>query len=380
MFINFWYPVSISTDLTDKPIKIRALGQNLAIFRDSKGEAHCVSDICTHRAASLSMGKIKDDCLECPYHGWKFNGQGECVAIPSMGVDAKIPARSHIDAYPVVEKYGLIFAFLGDLPEDERPPIMDIPEYGDETWAAVHLNYQWKTNFERSQEAALDPAHAEYVHTGMQFAGDKNDYIIPELNVEETEWGASTKAGLYTIGSEDWATEGEMKNVKQGAGQSNFHAGYFGPSTAFNRLNITGDSFFLINKFETPIDEFNTNVFVVILRNFLHESDYDEEIKKRSMFVAEEDRVICEKVDPAVWPETNIKEVLVPADKILAVYRQYLKNWENKGWRIDSRKVDENKGRVAYTIPSPARRTSKNWVIDSVPLLTAKEAKIHAAE
>lgn len=380
MFINFWYPVSISAELMDKPIRVRALGQHFAVFRDSNGVAQCVSDVCTHRGAPLSLGKIKGDCIECPYHGWKFSGKGECEAIPSMGVDAKIPARTQIDAYPVQEKYGFVFAFLGDLAEEERPPIIDIPEYGDDKWRAVHLNFQWKTNFERSQEAALDPAHAEYVHSGMQFAGDKDDYIIPELDVVEEEWSAYTKASLYTIGGEDWKTEGDMKKVKQGSGMTNFHAGYLGPTTAFNRLNIAEDNYFLMFKFEAPIDELNTNVFVVILRNFLRESEYDEEIIKRSFFVAEEDRIICEPVDPTVWPETNIKEVLVPADKILSAFRRYLKRWEEQGWRIDSRKVEQDKGRVAYVVPSPGRRTSKNWVIDSVPLIPSKKSVRSAAE
>ena len=380
MFINFWYPVSISTELTDKPKRVKALGQHFAVFRNSKGEAQCVSDICTHRGAPLSVGKIKGDNIECPYHGWQFNGEGECEALPSLGVDAKIPARTHIDAYPVQEKYGLVFAFLGDLPEEERPPIMDIPEYGDEKWGTIHLNLQWKTSFERSQEAALDPAHAEFVHSGMAFAGDRNDYFIPELDVVVEEWSASCKAGLNTIGGEDWETEGEMKKVKQGAGMTYLHAGYSGPCTAFNRLNISEDNYFLMHKFETPIDEFNTNIFVMILRNFLQESEYDDEIKKRSLFVAEEDRIICEPVDPIVWPETNIKEVLVPADKILTCFRKHLKTWEDKGWRIDSRVVEDNKGRVAYTIPSPSRRTSKNWVIDNVPLVAAKDLIRSAAE
>src|SRR5688572_31205012 len=106
------------------------LGQDFVLFRDKAGKAACLSNICTHRGGSLGDGKVKGDCVECPYHGWQFNGDGQCVRVPSLDHDTKVPSRARIDAYPVQEKYGLVFAFLGDAAEAERPPIMDIPEYG----------------------------------------------------------------------------------------------------------------------------------------------------------------------------------------------------------------------------------------------------------
>ena len=136
MYINFWYPMIRSEDLgPDKPERAKVLGLNFAIFRDSKGKAHVLSDTCTHRGGSLGgaweLGKnprIQGDCVVCPYHGWEFNGEGECANIPSIGYGAKVPARAKVDAYPTVEKYGIVFAFLGDLPENERPPLLDIAE------------------------------------------------------------------------------------------------------------------------------------------------------------------------------------------------------------------------------------------------------------
>ena len=77
------------------------------------------------------------------------------------------------------ERYGLIFAFLGDLPEAERPPILAVKEWGQEGWRCINLEYSWTANWERSMEAGLDPAHAEFVHTGMKFAGTDEEYVIP---------------------------------------------------------------------------------------------------------------------------------------------------------------------------------------------------------
>ncbi len=131
MYINFWYPMATSEELgADASLKVRALGQDFVVFRDSQGQANCLSNTCTHRGGSLAGGKLKGDCVECPYHGWQFNGAGEVKRIPSLGADASIPARTRIDAYPVEEKYGLIFAFLGDLAENERPPILEVHGMG----------------------------------------------------------------------------------------------------------------------------------------------------------------------------------------------------------------------------------------------------------
>jgi hypothetical protein len=74
-------------------------------------------------------------------------------------------------------------------------------------------------------------------------------------------------------------------------------------------------------------------------------------------------------VDPAIYPESNTKELLVPADLQIAIYREMIAEWEARGWRIDTRKVAEDRGRVGYAVPSPARRLHKNWTLDATPML-----------
>ena len=129
MFLNFWYAAARSHELQSKPVRVRMLGQDFALFRDAQGVARCVSDVCIHRGASLADGKVADGKIHCPYHGWAFDGEGRCRWIPSLGRNAPIPSRARIDGYPTLERYGIVFAFLGDLPEAERPGILEIPEW-----------------------------------------------------------------------------------------------------------------------------------------------------------------------------------------------------------------------------------------------------------
>ncbi|NIP67884.1 MAG: Rieske 2Fe-2S domain-containing protein, partial [Planctomycetales bacterium] len=96
--------------ITDQPSKARMLGHDFVVFRDSAGQAHCLSDTCVHRGAALSGGKRRGDCVQCPYHGWQFDAEGRCRSIPSLGPGHKVPPRARIDAYPTVERYGLVFA------------------------------------------------------------------------------------------------------------------------------------------------------------------------------------------------------------------------------------------------------------------------------
>ena len=124
MYMNFWYPVCTSADLSaEAPARARILGLPFVAFRDAEGQAHLLADTCVHRGGSLGRGKLVKGHLACPYHGWQFDGSGRCVHIPSLGADGNIPARAKVDSYPVIERYGIVFAFLGDLPEAERAPL-----------------------------------------------------------------------------------------------------------------------------------------------------------------------------------------------------------------------------------------------------------------
>ena len=127
MYINFWYPVCLSDEINEGPKKATILGLEFVAFRDHKGNAHCLSNVCVHRGGSLAHGICHDDgTIACPYHGWRFDGSGKCQKIPSLGPGSKVPKRAKVDSYPVQEKYGIVFAFLGDQPEKERPMLYEI--------------------------------------------------------------------------------------------------------------------------------------------------------------------------------------------------------------------------------------------------------------
>ncbi len=376
MFINFWYPVDLTENVRQKELrKVRMLGQDFVVFRDEYGTARCISNVCIHRGGSLADGKHKGNCVECPYHGWMFDGDGECKRIPSLGPDATIPENARIDAYPIVEKYGLVFAFLGDLPEDERPPITECVEWGREGWRSLVLNYQWNANYQRLVENQADPSHVEYVHSGMGFQGERKEYSVPEFEIDETEWGAGAMTRFYSRALPDKVMRPMMDEGQMDAG-----AGFLAVSQTWTKIHFNQTDHMNLYLYFTPVDQFHLNIFLVAARNAMLDPEKDANFEKRLMFVAEEDRVVVEKLEPVLPPPVDTCEMIVPADDILMIYRRKLKEWEARGWRMDLKKIEDDCDRIAYAIPSPSRRNIKGWPVPAVPTIKRSERANAAAE
>ncbi|MXZ29179.1 MAG: aromatic ring-hydroxylating dioxygenase subunit alpha [Gammaproteobacteria bacterium] len=373
MFINFWYPAVESGKLEDKPLKRRMLGQDFVLWRDEEGRAHCLSNTCCHRGGSLGDGLVADSCVQCPYHGWRFNGDGQCVRVPSIGMKTKPPGRARVDSYPATERYGLVFCFLGDLDASERPPILEIPEWGQEGWSSTIQSFEWNIDYKRSIENGLDPAHNEFVHDTHGMKGEDENYKVSDLDIRETDWGT----GFF---HKTFAPPLADKKMHEASGRNKAHtidvgAGHHGPASKWTNINPTPVMHIYQYLFECPIDEDNTWIILINMRNFMLEDIYDETMMERNQYVATQDRDILLNLHPRITPRVNTKELFTPSDYPIGRYREWLKEWEARGWRIDLDKVREQERHTAFAIPSPERRRKKGWVIDPIPLMPATPAR-----
>jgi phenylpropionate dioxygenase-like ring-hydroxylating dioxygenase large terminal subunit len=368
MYMNFWYPMATTEELSDKPLKVRCMGLDFVVFRDEDGTARCLSNTCIHRGGSLGNGKIKGSCIQCPYHGWEFDGDGACRRIPSLGPDAKIPSRARVDAYPVQERWGLIFAFLGDLPEADRPPVLEVTEYGQDGWRQTMQNYELKGNYQRSVENGLDPAHNEYVHDTHGFQGENEAYQVNEMRIEERdEWGR----GFWHTFNSPQLPAGEMRKLRDYEGELEAGTGHHGPNHLWTYIHVTPENWFHQYGYERPIDAETIHIYLITMRNCALDSKQDKLIVERNAYVAKQDITIIEELRPVLTPPTTTKELMTPSDQVILMYRDKLKEWDAKGWQIDFETLERNSNKVAYAIPSPARRHHKGWVLDSVPRASA---------
>ncbi len=367
MYINFWYPVCTTEELTPAaPLRAQILSLPFVAFRDSDGNAHVLSDTCVHRGGALNKGRVVDGRIACPYHGWQFDGEGRCRFVPSLGEGASVPARAKVDSYPVIERYGIVFAFLGDASEAERCPPCDIPEWGQPGWRDSGLVvFEVGAYFERSIENGLDPAHNEFVHTLQG-----NIRFRPErTRVEEAEW----RSTVFTRMDPPKPGTTQLENLRNDFDPEHFGAStlHHGANSLITRINLSKDNSFVQYFFEQPIDDERTRIFFINMRNCMLEDASDERLRRINMAIAEEDIRVITRLNPVRTPETMTKEILITGDECIGAYRRHLDQWERRGWRIDRKKLRETAGDIAYAIPCPARRTSGNWVLDPVPLMPA---------
>ena len=173
---SYWQPVALVDEFNPaldpriavRPVKaVRALGQDLVLFKDAAGRWGLLDRACPHRGADLSFGRNEGDGLRCPFHGWKFDVSGKCLDTPAEPASLRMCDRVRQRSYPLLEKSGILFAWLG--PEGSAPP--PFPRFdcfeapSSHTFAFKGL---WNCNWLQAFEVGIDPAHPSFLHRYLQ--------------------------------------------------------------------------------------------------------------------------------------------------------------------------------------------------------------------
>jgi phthalate 4,5-dioxygenase len=207
---RYWQPAALTDELAGKRpvVPVKLLGEDLVLFRDSDGELGLIARGCPHRGADLCYGRLEDNGLRCPFHGWHFNRNGQCVEQPGEPAGSRMHERIQTTSYPVVEKNGIIFAYMGP---GEPPAFPNFDCFRAPETHVFAFKGLWECNWLQAMEVGIDPAHASFLHRflqdedpadsyGKQFrdnAADTNipmtkllrDYPRPDITVEETDYG-----------------------------------------------------------------------------------------------------------------------------------------------------------------------------------------------
>jgi hypothetical protein len=168
--------------------------------------------------------------------------------------------------------------------------------------------------------------------------------------------------GSKPIGDEAMASDPNVLNA------GTWH---YGPNTLITWITFGENRSLHQYIFEAPVDGNHTKIFFINLRSFMLEPEHDEYIRNANLRVTVEDIAVLEGLYPVRTPETRTREILTPSDKPVVRYREFLEDWNAKGWRLDTKALQEKHGDVAYAIPCPDRRNSGNWVLEPVPLIPA---------
>ncbi len=164
---QYWLPALMSKDLPapdSEPMRLRLLGENLIAFRTTSGAVGVVANACPHRGASMFFGRNEEEGLRCVYHGWKFAVDGECVDMPSEPPESNFRSKVRIGAYPVQERGGVVWTYMG--PREVPPPLpgLEINMLGE--GGATPSLTMMDANWMQTIEGDLDTAHLGFLHLG----------------------------------------------------------------------------------------------------------------------------------------------------------------------------------------------------------------------
>ena len=195
---RYWQPVALSEELTELPVRLRILGEDLVIFRDGKGRVGLLDLHCPHRGTSLEYGQVEEGGIRCCYHGWLIDASGRVcdMLCEPPGTAQRLSLEQ--PGYSTMEFGGIVFAYMGPpglQPEFPMYDVYDRPDVelrGVRLWDEYAIGYVRDCNWLQHLENVVDPWHLYALHTkstGAQFGGVMGQSNRPQPHMEETETG-----------------------------------------------------------------------------------------------------------------------------------------------------------------------------------------------
>ncbi|HIF58218.1 MAG TPA: aromatic ring-hydroxylating dioxygenase subunit alpha [Rhodospirillales bacterium] len=190
---NSWYVGAWSHELTRKPFQRFLLDEPLVFYRTESGKPVVLDDRCIHRFAPLSAGCLEGDNIVCGYHGFTYAPNGNCIAIP--GVD-RAPKKAGVKSYPVVEKWGWIWVWMGNEEKADEAKIPDFHYLDDPEWAGKGETLNLKCAYNLVYENLLDLTHAKFVHKTTLATNDVTEFPLEIEEVGDTVVARREMSGI----------------------------------------------------------------------------------------------------------------------------------------------------------------------------------------
>jgi phenylpropionate dioxygenase-like ring-hydroxylating dioxygenase large terminal subunit len=315
---NAWYPLTWSRNVTRKLATHRVLATDLVVYRTEAGEVVALNDVCPHRLAPLSMGKLKGDAVECGYHGMTFGRDGVCIRIPGQKV---IPANARVPSYPLQEKMGLVWIWPGDPDVADPSLIYDLPQYDQPGWHAAHGDaLRIGTNYLNLADNLCDPAHVSFVHLStlgnsaseevpVEHSFDKDGVLVWRWIKDAAAIPLFAKYGDFRGNVDRWHY---YHYAAPCAAVIDFGSADTGaiahPGDRDRGLRIFACHFI------TPVDDHVCIDHWLHVRNFAHGADVDERLHADFRIAFNEDKEILERIEAVERTRPDIKRIRLGID------------------------------------------------------------------
>lgn len=283
---NTWYVAALASEVAAEGLFSRKLlGTSVLMYRKTNGEAVAMQDRCPHRFAPLHLGKRVGDEVQCLYHGLRFDSSGQCTHSPHG--DGAVPARACVRSFPLVERYGFLWIWMG---EAQRADAALIPNYelleNPLPTAVAHGYMHMSANYELIVDNVMDLSHVDHVHGPLlNTAGKLSPQKPPVVEGENSvlvrwEWQQHPPMGLFAPLLPNPTGPAEQFVQVQWSAPSHMFltVGAVQGSRDYERGLISWD-FHLV----TPETETTTHYFFGSLRNFLVEDAAFNQAKLQNM-------------------------------------------------------------------------------------------------
>ena len=304
-----WMALVRSEDITDKPLRAELLGEAVVLWRSETG-LHAFRDLCIHRGAALSLGRVEAGELVCPYHGWRYGGDGACTRIPAQPVGAKVPTKARALTYTCREQYGLVWVAL-ETPQDDVPGYLEATEPGFYTLSVGP--YTLNAEPPRVIENFLDVSHLMWVHEGLLGVPDYAE--IPDHHVHRV--GNTLKSDPIDIFQPD--PDGRGKALT-----NRYVYEVLAPTTArFRKTDPDTGEVFSMLLHATPTAAGETLAYALLSRNYDLDAPDETYIDFQNTLMAQDKRII-ESQRPENLPLDLQAELHLKSDRLAIAYRRYL--------------------------------------------------------
>lgn len=308
-----WYAVLDSRQVkTGRPVGVTRMGEKLVFWRDQQGRVICQRDLCAHRGAALSKGKVLGDRIQCPFHGFEYDSSGRCQLIPAIGKTAPVPERFHVHTYPTHEAHEFIYIWWGDNPPEDLapPPFFDNIDDGFSYGRAYD---PWKTHYSRAIENQLDVVHLPFVHYNTIGRGGRTLVDGPL-----TQWVNKNLMHVYVFNRMDDGTPPRRPEAL--SPNSRVHLEFQFPNLWQNYIS---EQVRIVIAF-VPVDEENSLLYIRFYQNFMRVPGLRHLVNWLAMpmnlRIAHQDRRVVVTQRP-LRSAVRIGENLVQGDTPIVAYR-----------------------------------------------------------
>lgn len=300
-FANLWVPIGLAREVRANRLSPHVVaGERIVVFRDDQGRLAALIDRCPHRGVALSLGKLRDGIVECPFHGWRFDGSGAICAIP-WNPDARtaVPGAT---AVPVREAGGLVWVHTGFDPRIEPEPSATMLR---DDVAVSAQSLLWNAHWTRVMENMLDSPHLPFVHR-RSIGRDLARFVAGrrmDVRWHDEPYGARILAQV----------EGRPRPTRLDYRFPNMMELFIDPPRRVFRLMAVC----------TPEAEGRTRLTLYTFRSFLRAAPFDALFGHFNRRIALEDQKIVESSDPAEVPPAAAERSVRTDQPTLAFRKLY---------------------------------------------------------